>query len=292
MPSSGWQRSSASRPSPRAAASRASAASASAEGAVAVDRQPGMEAVVLRLGEVEMRLGQLARRDLAGAQPGGHLVGVEAGEVGRHRQVVGGRRQSRSPRIAGTTMNSPSRAGGVARARPRRAATAGRRRRAGCSRARSSAPSARCGRSGPLARIAYWSRMWFSWPSSRASSSSREPEPGEVGDVLDVGAREGGHAPDDSRGSAAVGRPRRRVIGACRLRRSTTRVVSTPVLVDHSRSSGSSPAGMVASHSAAASSSKCASTTVCAVCRSLHTRRGGRDPAAGVRSRRRRRPGS
>ena len=52
---------------------------------------------------------------------------------------------------------------------------------------------------GSSARIAYWSRMWLSWPSSRASSSSVRPEAREVGDVLDVGAGQGGHAPDDSR---------------------------------------------------------------------------------------------
>ena len=48
---------------------------------------------------------------------------------------------------------------------------------------------------GSSARIAYWSRMWLSWPSRRRQLLVGQPEAGEVGDVLDVGARQGGHGP-------------------------------------------------------------------------------------------------
>ena len=65
--------------------------------ALAIDAQPGVQAAVLPLGKIEMRLGQLARRHLARAQTGGHLVRTEAREV-RHSP----------PRMAGTTMNASS----------------------------------------------------------------------------------------------------------------------------------------------------------------------------------------
>ena len=55
------------------------------QGAVTIDRQPGMKAAILGLREVEVRPGELARGQLAGPESGGHVVGVEAGEVGRHR---------------------------------------------------------------------------------------------------------------------------------------------------------------------------------------------------------------
>ena len=45
------------------------------------------------------------------------------------------------------------------------------------------------------ASLAYWSRMWLSWPSSRAELVVGQAEAGEVGDVLDVVAGQGGHDP-------------------------------------------------------------------------------------------------
>ena len=45
------------------------------------------------------------------------------------------------------------------------------------------------------ASFAYWSRMWLSWPSSRVELLVGQAEAGEIGDVLDVGAGEGGHGP-------------------------------------------------------------------------------------------------
>ena len=55
------------------------------------------------------------------------------------------------------------------------------------------------------ASFAYWSRMWLSWPSRRASSSVGQAEAREVRDVLDVGAGEGGHGPM-IRAGPAIGR--------------------------------------------------------------------------------------
>ncbi len=56
------------------------------QGPIAIDGQPDVERVVVALGRREVRLGQVARRDLAAAQERGHLVGVQSREVG-HRQV-------------------------------------------------------------------------------------------------------------------------------------------------------------------------------------------------------------
>ena len=52
-----------------------------------VDGQPGVKAVVLCLGEVEVRFGQLARGHLAREEAGGHVVRVQARQLGRHRVV-------------------------------------------------------------------------------------------------------------------------------------------------------------------------------------------------------------
>ncbi len=50
----------------------------------AVDREPGVQDVVLPLCHVERGRRRLAGRDLAGTQEARQLVGVEAGEIG-HR---------------------------------------------------------------------------------------------------------------------------------------------------------------------------------------------------------------
>ncbi len=76
------------------------------EGGRMVDRQPGVEAGVLSVGEVEMGLRQLARRQLADAQAGRHVVRVKARQLQGHDR----RAPQSPPRIAGTTMKSPSRA--------------------------------------------------------------------------------------------------------------------------------------------------------------------------------------
>ena len=55
---------------------------------------------------------------------------------------------------------------------------------------------------GSSARIAYWSRMWLSSALEPRQLLVGQPEAGEVGDVLDVGAGQGGHGPmiaDDAR---------------------------------------------------------------------------------------------
>ena len=64
------------RPAPRAraAASRASAASACASAVSRSIDEPGVERAVLALGDLEVRQRQLARRDLARAQPCGERV--------------------------------------------------------------------------------------------------------------------------------------------------------------------------------------------------------------------------
>ena len=49
-----------------------------AEGSLAIDRQPGVEGVVLALGSGEMRFGEFALRKLARPQTGRHLVGKQA----------------------------------------------------------------------------------------------------------------------------------------------------------------------------------------------------------------------
>ena len=53
-------------------------------------------------------------------------------------------------------------------------------------------------------RIAYWSRMWLSWPSSTAELLVGQAEAGEMGDVLDVGAGQAGHGADDSQNGFAT----------------------------------------------------------------------------------------
>ncbi len=64
------------------------------EGVVAVDRQPGVQGVVARLGRVEVGGRQVAGRHLARSQALAHLAGGESGEIGAHSP----------PRMAGTTM--------------------------------------------------------------------------------------------------------------------------------------------------------------------------------------------
>ncbi len=191
MPSSGWSASSAAAPSARAAASRASAASASASARSRSMRQPGVQAAVLALGQVEMGRGQLARRHLAGAEPGGHLVGVEAGQLGGHGRS--------GPSVAAEDRRHDDEVAVARRRRspgpPRPAATAGRRRRAGCSRARSSGRSARCGRSGRVGQDRVLVEDVVELALEPGELLVGQPEPGEVGDVLDVGARQGGHGP-------------------------------------------------------------------------------------------------
>ena len=149
--------------------SRASAASASASARSRSMVSQALSAPLSALGRVEVRRGQLARRDLAGAQPRGQLVGEEPGRIGRSS---GGQSP---PRIAGTTMRSPSRSAALAEDR-----LDGQRRRhhvvaQDVLELDRLGRRARCGRSGPSARIAYWSRMWLSCPSSRVSSSSVSP---------------------------------------------------------------------------------------------------------------------
>ena len=45
------------------------------------------------------------------------------------------------------------------------------------------------------ASFAYWSRMWFSWPSRQRQLLVGQAETGEVGDVLDVASGQAGHGP-------------------------------------------------------------------------------------------------
>ena len=154
---------------------------------LAVDREPGVQRPVVALGGVEVGLGQLARRDLARAQERGHLVGEEPREVGHRVAAQPSRRGS-----AGTTMKSPSRVGGVARAPPRPAATAGRRRRAGCSRARSSGPSAGCRRCrARQVRVLVEDVVELALEPGQLLVGQAEAR--EVRDVLDVRAGQGGH---------------------------------------------------------------------------------------------------
>jgi len=46
-----------------------------------VEAEPGVEGVVLALGALQVGDDELARGDVPGPQPGGHLVGVQEGEV-------------------------------------------------------------------------------------------------------------------------------------------------------------------------------------------------------------------
>ena len=160
------------------------------QGPLAIDRQPRVEAVVVAFGGGEVRLGQLARRDLAGAQErrpsrgraaasdrssriaitaGSALVedGRDDDEVAVARGRVGEDgldRQGRADDVLAQDVLELDRLGG------RRDVVGG-----------------------SSARIAYWSRMWFSSPSSRRQLGVGQAQAGEVRDVLDVGAGQGGH---------------------------------------------------------------------------------------------------
>ena len=116
MPRSGCSASSAAR---AVAASRGEAGVGRVglgEGALAVDRQPRVEGLVLALGDVEVGDSrQLARRHVAGAAAGRPSRGRGGGSFGGRRSVMAVRGRY-SPRIAGTTMKSPSRAGAFASA--------------------------------------------------------------------------------------------------------------------------------------------------------------------------------
>ena len=81
MPRSGWSASRAARP----VAAGHGEAGIGRVGLVerpVVEAQPGVEGVVLALGPLQVGDRELARGDVAGPQPGGHLVGVQAGDVG------------------------------------------------------------------------------------------------------------------------------------------------------------------------------------------------------------------
>src|SRR4029079_7908229 len=105
-----------------------------------------MQPVVLAIGQIEMRLGQLARRNVARPKPVRHVVGEEAREVGHS-----------PPRIAGTTMNDPS----LSAALPSTASTGSDGRVVSSRRMFSSSIVWAVGAIwsvGTVARIAYWSR--------------------------------------------------------------------------------------------------------------------------------------
>ena len=173
IPSSGWSASSARR------ALGASGGQARVGGIglrhrpVVVDRQPRVQAAVRGAGAGEVRGRDLARGDVAGPEEARQLVGEQGRRVGRRgRSSPPGHSP---PRIAGTTKNVAVALGRVARGRRPAPATAAPHPRAGCSPARSPAPSAGSRRCPARRASAYWSRMWLSWPWSRASSSSVSP---------------------------------------------------------------------------------------------------------------------
>ena len=174
------------------------------EGPFAVDREPRVEATVVALRRREVRLGQLMRRDVAGPQEGGHLVGEEPGRIGHPAQ--------RSSRMAGTTMKSPSRAGALART-----ASTGQRRSDDVLAKDVLELDRLCRRGDVVGRQLGQDGVLVEDVVELALEPRQlgigEPEAGEMGDVLDVRSRQGGHAPDDT-GDAAAGRgivrPRRR----------------------------------------------------------------------------------
>ena len=154
-----------------------------------------------------MGRGQLARRQLADPQPGGHVVGVEARQLGGH-----GRRARQSPpRIAGTTRKSPSRAGAFA----------------------STASTGSDGTTTSSRRMFSSSIVWAvgaMWSVGTVGEDGvlvedviqlafeagqfvvGQPEASQVGDVFDVGSGQGGHGSmiADRRGRPAVDPGRRR----------------------------------------------------------------------------------
>ncbi len=148
---------------PRGAASamRLSAASAWASASARPITATALRARFWRSATCEVSLDQLARRYLRRARSSGrHLVGVES----RRGPCVAGHAPPSPPRIAGTTKRSPSRSGALAKASSTEQRRLARCRRAGCSPARWSGRSAGCAQCPGRARIAYWSRMWLSWP--------------------------------------------------------------------------------------------------------------------------------
>ena len=59
---------------------------------------------------------------------------------------------------------------------------------------------------GSSARIAYWSRMWFSCALEAGQLGVGQAQAGKVGDVLDLGAGQGGHGSMIADTPATIGR--------------------------------------------------------------------------------------
>ena len=175
-------------PSPRAAGEPGVGGVGLLERGVAVDREPGVERVVVALGGVEVGLGELARAHLAGSEARGHLVGVEAGQAGHAGPLAAAEDRRHDDEVP---VASPA-------ALPRTASTG----------SDSRATSSR--------RMFSSSIVWAVGGMSSVSSRAKicvlvddvvqlalergqlvvgQPEAGQIRDVLDVGSGEGGHGP-------------------------------------------------------------------------------------------------